>query len=152
METNNQLHAGVDAVVTNIMIHSISPQGRRLVEQMYTNDPFKIDIKLDSNSTNRNAEIVTTYFKALGRRFKFTKRKKRVDRLLIAPLLFTKDPDLVDQAIEIVPEEIRNKNNFNYDKYYKDQQKELKRRSKGEPAVLFTGVKRRYKQPNKYKK
>lgn len=151
METNNQLHAGVDAVVTNIMIHSISPQGRRLVEQMYTNDPFKIDIKLDSNSTNRNAEIVTTYFKALGRRFKFTKRKRRIDRLLIAPLLFTKDPDLVEQAIEIVPEEIRNKKNFNYDKYYKDQQKELKRRSNGEPALLFTGVKRRFKQPKKHK-
>ena len=48
METNNMAHIGVDALISNMMIHSLSPQGRRLVEQMYTGDPFHIDIKLNS--------------------------------------------------------------------------------------------------------
>lgn len=88
MEINNLNHMGTDAIVTNLMIHSLSPQGRRLVEQMYTGDPFDVDIKLDSDSKNREAEIVNTYLKTIGRRLKFTKiRVKKIKGMTVSPLL-----------------------------------------------------------------
>jgi hypothetical protein len=136
METNNQLHAGVDVVITNMMIHSISPQGRRLVEQMYINDPFKIDIKLDSNSTNRNAEIVTTYFKALGRKLVFKKRKKRFHKIVLEPLLFTRDPNEIKEAIEFIPENEKEK--FNMEEYLD----RVNNKKNAEPAIMFTGNKK----------
>lgn len=133
METNNQLHAGVDSVITNMMIHSISPQGRRLVEQMYTNNPFKIDIKLDSNSTNRNAEIVTTYFKALGRRLRFIKRKKRIETIAIAPITFNR-PKYETPISFIQPDKIKD---FDFKKYEKNQKKLDKLRESAEDCISY---------------
>lgn len=82
MEINDMIHAGVENVVTILMIHSTSPRARRLVEEMYTGDPFQIDIRLDEDSSNRSAEIVNTYLKTIGRRLVFKKikivRKKAV--------------------------------------------------------------------------
>lgn len=84
MESNNMNHMGSEHVVVNLMIHSVSPQARRLVEQMYTNDPIHIDIKLDSDSKNRGAEIVSTYLKVIGKRMEF----RRIPKVKKKPITF----------------------------------------------------------------
>ena len=141
METNNQAHLGADVVISNMMIHSLSPQGRRLVEQMYTGDPFTIDIKLDSDSKNRSAEIANTYLKTIGRRLKFIKRRKKINKIAISPITFDRDP--VKYPISFVPEHLRE--GFDYEKDFQERQ-ELERRKKEKKAispVIFEGISRR---------
>ena len=133
METNNMNHIGPDAVIANMMIHSLSPQGRRLVEQMYTGDPFNIDIKLDSNSRNRSAEIASTYLKTIGRRLTFIKKKKQIKHITISPFHFTKDP--MTYPIRIIPESERE--GFDWEKDFKDRQKEKKKRKKAISPFYF---------------
>lgn len=105
METNQLDHLGAELVVANLMIHSISPQGRRLVEQMYTCDPFSINIKLDSDSRNRSAEIANIRMKVIGRRLRFEKIKKKYNKLTYCPIKFTRDP--MSTPIRIIPEDKR---------------------------------------------
>ena len=138
METNNMNHIGADAVITNMMIHSLSPQGRRLVEAMYTKDPFHIDIKLDSNSKNRSAEIAATYLKTIGRRIIFTKTKKHKKILAVPAFYFEKDP--IKYPISFVPE--CDREGFDYEKDFKDREKERKsKKSKSTKSpFLFAGV------------
>lgn len=139
METNNQLHLGAEVVISTLMIHSVSPIGRRLVQQMYTGDPYKIDIKLNSDSVNRAAEISNTYLKAIGRRLVFYKTKKRIEKILEVPITFEKDP--IDYPISFVPEDQRK--GFDYIKDFKDRQKLLEKLEKIESPVRFDGRKRR---------
>ena len=140
METNNMNHLGADVVISNLMIHSVSPQGRRLVEQMYTGDPFKIDIKLDSNSKNRSAEIANTYLKTIGRRLKFLKKRKSRPKLAISPISFTKDP--VVYPVSFVPKSLRD--GFDYEKDFEERQKleETKKAKEAESPIEFEGRKR----------
>ena len=140
METNNMDHIGADAVITNMMIHSLSPQGRRLVEQMYTGDPFKIDIKLDSDSKNRSAEIANTYLKTIGRRLKFIKRRKVRTKIAISPIVFERDP--VTYPISFVPENMRE--GFDYEKDFQERQKleKMKRKKKAVSPIEFEGISR----------
>lgn len=77
MEIDNMNHLGAKYVITALMIHSLSPHARRLVEKFYMDDPYKTDIKLDKNSSNRSVEILNTYLKSIGLRIKFIKRKKQ---------------------------------------------------------------------------
>ena len=74
-------HLGMQYVVMNLMMYSSSPHGRRLFEQLLTGDPYNIDIKLDKNSKNRNAEIINTIFKAMGLKLTFKKVEKKVKYL-----------------------------------------------------------------------
>lgn len=76
METDDQAHVGQEYVISNLMIHSVSPHARRRVEEMLTGDPFDIDIQIDENSRNRNAEILNTYLKAKGQRLLFEKIRR----------------------------------------------------------------------------
>jgi DNA-directed RNA polymerase beta subunit len=137
METNNMAHIGVDALISNMMIHSLSPQGRRLVEQMYTCDPFNIDIKLDSDSINRSAEIANTYLKAIGRRLKFIKKKKKINKITISPISFNKAP--YTKPISFISEELRE--GFDYVKDFEDRQKFLDKVNKSDATspVRFSG-------------
>lgn len=137
METNNMAHIGVDALITNMMIHSLSPQGRRLVEQMYTGNPFSIDIKLNSDSKNRSAEIANTYLKTIGRRLRFIKKKKDIRKITVNAITFNKDPYI--HPISFVPESMRE--GFDYEKDFKDRQKfnELKRKSGAKSPIIFEG-------------
>lgn len=137
METNNMTHIGVDALISNMMIHSLSPQGRRLVEQMYTGDPFHIDIKLDSDSKNRSAEIANTYLKTIGRRLNFIKRRKKYGKVTISPVTFDRDP--YTYPISFVPESMRE--GFDYEKDFKERQnfKAKKAKSKAKSPVRFEG-------------
>lgn len=141
METNNFNHIGADAVIANLMIHSISPQARRLVEQMYTGDPFDIDIKLDSDSKNRSAEIANTYLKTIGRRLRFVKRRKVKQKILISPITFKNDP--VTHPISFVPENLRE--GYDYEKSFKERQEleEQKKANNAESPLLFRGITRK---------
>ena len=76
MESADLGHAGFEHVIELLMIHSVSPHARRLVEEIFTGDPYMVDIKLDENSSSRSAEIVNAYLKAMGYRLVFEKTPK----------------------------------------------------------------------------
>ena len=76
METGDFGHLGMEYVIEALMIHSVSPQARRLVEKIYKEDPYLVDIKLDKNSRNRSAEILNTYLKGIGYKLEFIKTPK----------------------------------------------------------------------------
>ena len=139
METNNFAHIGVDALIAHMLIHSLSPQGRRLVEQMYTGDPFNIDIKLDSNSKNRTAEIANTYLKTIGRRLVFEQVRKKIHKITISPVSFDKDPTI--RPVSIIPLQEYNKEGFDIEKY-EQEEAEFERRKRETGAIsplIFEG-------------
>ena len=105
METNQLAHLGPEMVVANLMIHSISPQGRRLVEQMYTMYPFSIDIRLNSDSRNRSAEITNIRMKVIGQRLRFEKIKKKYTNITYCPVRYTSYPRRT--PVRIIPESER---------------------------------------------
>lgn len=80
MESGDLAHLGMQYVVMNLMLYSSSPQARRLFEQLLVGDPYTIDIKLDSTSKNRNAEIINALFKTMGIKLVFNKipKKKKI--------------------------------------------------------------------------
>lgn len=77
MEAEDLSHMGSEALVMNLMILSLSPQGRRKVEDLLTKDPYDINITLDNDSRNRSVEILNAYLKALGLRIVFSKKRKK---------------------------------------------------------------------------
>ena len=84
------IHMGSDLVIQLLMLYSTSPHGRMLCEQMMTNDPFKVDVQLDNDATNRNAEILNTYLKTIGLRINFTKKlKQKPNPIKINPIKFS---------------------------------------------------------------
>lgn len=87
MESGNMAHIGMQYVVMNLMLYSSSPQARRLFEQLLIGDPYNIDIKLDKNSKNRNAEIINALLKTMGLKLVFEKvpkvKKQMVTRVMV---------------------------------------------------------------------
>lgn len=83
MESGDLGHIGMEYVLSALMIHSVSPHARRLVEEMLVDDPYDIDIKLDDNSTNRSAQIANVYLKTMGYRLRFIKKLKKPIRGLL---------------------------------------------------------------------
>lgn len=78
MESGDMGHMGSDIVVVNLMMYSLSPIGRRLVEEMYTGDPYDIDIKLNSKAKNRSVEQLNAKLKTMGYRIRFRKKRKHI--------------------------------------------------------------------------
>ena len=76
MENGDMTHMGVPIVKEIMMLYSSSPHGRLLMQSIYTDDPYNIDIKLDENSVDRSAEIFNVNFKTIGLRMKFTKKRR----------------------------------------------------------------------------
>lgn len=91
METEDFIHIGAENVVSALMIHSVSPQARRLLEQALTGNPYHVDIVLNSDSKNRNVEILNAYLKTMGLRLTFKKIKKKKVRLMRKPLMVKVD-------------------------------------------------------------
>jgi hypothetical protein len=119
------------------MLHSTSPQGRRLTEQMYTCDPFHIDIKLNSDSKNRSAEIANVYLKTIGRRLVFIKRKKQIKKpISISPISFEKDP--IRHPISFIPTDVDIKD-IDVEKDYKERLKLNKKRENTPSPIVFEG-------------
>ena len=144
MEVNNFNHIGAEAVIQNLMIHSVSPQGRKLVEQMYTCNPYDIDIKLDMNSKNRMAEVVNTYLKAIGLRLVFAKVPKYRYTSAIAPVLSTKNP--IISPVVMIPDEVEDKRKF-VDEVEKFEEKKRKDKKRINPLIFqVVDVKRKEKQ------
>lgn len=92
MESGDLAHLGMQYVVMNLMLYSSSPQARRLFEQLLIGDPYDIDIKLDADSKNRNAEIINALLKSMGLRLVFTKKLK-VKRVLCKNILYKTVPN-----------------------------------------------------------
>lgn len=77
MESCDLCHIGMQYVVMNLMLYSNSPQARRLFEELLIGNPYDIDIRLDGDSKNRNAEIINALFKTMGVRLEFSKTLKK---------------------------------------------------------------------------
>ena len=135
METNDLNHLGAGYVVVNLLIHSLSPHARRLTEQMFTCNPFNIDIRLDDESTNRSAEIVNVYLKTIGRRLIFEKHKKIRYKIVSSPVYFEKCP--VTKPFWVVKDK-----NFDFDKDFEERQKiyAKMKENPGIPAIVEYGA------------
>ena len=77
MEIGNFIHMGADLVSQILMIYSSSPLARQLCSQLQTGDPFNVDVRLDGDSKNRNAEILNVYLKTKGLKLTFKKYLKK---------------------------------------------------------------------------
>ena len=77
MESVDMGHIGIKYVVMNLMLYSTSPQARKLFEQLLIGDPYDIDIKLDKDSKNRNAEIINALLGTMGLELVFNKVLKK---------------------------------------------------------------------------
>lgn len=150
MELNNLNHMGSENVVVNLMIHSVSVQARRLVEQMYTEEPFDIDIKIDSGSRNRGAEIVMTYLKAIGLKITFNKIPKvKKQGIVMKPIKFNMLPGDMNQRNPLVfyPRKINPEEEYQKNKpvemqnpgmgHFDEDDKRIK------PGIWFDGVERK---------
>ena len=112
MESGDLDHIGTEYVVINLLLHSLSPHGRRLVEQIATGDPYNVDVKLDNMSKNRSAEILNTRLKTMGYRLVFRKiKRERKPAILIPAIEYVKQPN--------VPAISFNEKDFDIDHYYK---------------------------------
>lgn len=76
MESGDLSHLGMQYVVMNLMLYSSSPQARRLFESLLIGDPYNINIQLDKDSRNRNAEIINALLKTMGLKLCFSKKLK----------------------------------------------------------------------------
>ena len=134
MESGDLGHIGMENVVSVLMVHSVSPQARRLVEQMLTDDPYDIDIKLDDNSVNRTAQIANIYLKAMGYRLKFTKKLKKPKRgVLVKGITYHYGDKPLRRGVSYVSEEEKG---FDIDKNFKRAQ-EIEDKKRG---VYYEGV------------
>lgn len=104
MEMTDLFHTSAEVMIINLMILSLSPHGRRMVESMLTDDPFDVDIRLDSSAKNRSVEIINAYLKALGLEFSFVKKKKQVREGIIQYELNTFRPSAIS-PIEMIDKE-----------------------------------------------
>jgi len=111
MEVDDMNHIGTEYVMETLMIHSLSPQARRLVENMYKDNPYDINIELDADSKNRSAEQVNVYLKAIGYKLVFTKRKKTSIAPFTVPLMQYQKP--LQDIFKIVSAD----ENFDIDKW-----------------------------------
>lgn len=102
MESGDLGHVGFEHVITLLMIHSVSPQARRLVEKIFIDDPYLVDIKLDENSSNRSAEILNAYMKAIGYKLEFEKKRKNIIKpFMIKPFSRGKEPKVIKPILRL---------------------------------------------------
>lgn len=84
METGNLLHAGTEAVITNLLLMSLAPKARRKLGTELLEGPiFDIDARLDEEASNRSVEILNAYLTAIGLKIVFKKVPKRPKNPLI---------------------------------------------------------------------
>lgn len=136
MESGDLDHMGAEFVVINLMLHSLSPHARRLVEQVATGDPYNVDVKIDSRAKNRSAEILNTRLKTMGYRLVFSKKKKNKKYAFLTPAVEfgMNSPDDKVQAIEYMEP------GYDFDHWYKtiNEIKEIENKlAISIPAVTF---------------
>ena len=79
MESGDLSHLGMQYVVMNLMLYSSSPQARRLFEELLIGNPYDVNIMLDKDSKNRNAEIINALLKTMGLKLVFNKKLKEAE-------------------------------------------------------------------------
>ena len=117
MESGDLAHMGTEYVVINLLLHSLSPRGRRLVEQIATGDPYNVDVKLDTKSKNRSVEILNARLKTMGYRIVFKKHKKHVRYAILSPaveFVGSRNPLNMEPAVEF------QEDGYNFDEYYRN--------------------------------
>lgn len=125
METGDLNHIGTEYVVINLLLHSLSPHGRRLVEQIVLGDPYDVDVKLDSISKNRAAEILNARLKTMGYRLVFEKEKKTLKVGITRPgLIFDDGPNGLREGLSF------HEDGYDYEHYYKTIEEVRKRMEK----------------------
>lgn len=142
MESGDFDHMGTEFVVINLLLHSLSPHGRRLVEQVAVGDPYDVDVKLDSKSKNRSAEILNARLKTMGYRMVFTKHKKNKKYAAMVPVVSfgEQSPLNMVDAVTFMPED------YNFKHYYNtlDEIEEIKKQL----AVSFEAI--RFEEPMEF--
>lgn len=114
MESGDLNHMGSEHVVINLMLHSLSPHGRRLVEQVAVGDPYNVDVKLDTRAKNRSAEILNTRLKTMGYRMVFKRIRKYKKYVALKPVFsFEKDPNNLMPVFSEMSE------NYDFNHWYK---------------------------------
>jgi hypothetical protein len=89
MESGDMAHLGMENVIVNLLLHTASPHGRRLSEELLTGDPFNIDIKLDDMASNRGVEILNAYLLTMGIELSFRRvPKKKQQAVIKKPVCF----------------------------------------------------------------
>lgn len=89
METSDLAHLGIEHVITNLMLNSASPHGRRLASSLLTGDPYDIDVKLDDVARNRGVEALNAYLLTMGLELKFIKKRRvREPGIIFRPIEF----------------------------------------------------------------
>ena len=78
MESGNLNHMGNEIVSCIMMMYSSSPHARRSIQNLYTGNPFDINVKLDNKAKNRNVEIINARLKTCGYRLVFKKVPKKL--------------------------------------------------------------------------
>lgn len=132
MESGDLMHIGTEYVVLNLLLYSLSPNGRRLMEQLATGDPYDVDVKIDSESKNRSAEILNTRLKTMGYRIIFNKIDKPK---LSKPISFANNPNGMRALITF------HSKDYNIKKYYEtldEIEKELKKHDIVFDVISFT--------------
>lgn len=83
MEAGDLDHMGPEELILYLMLLSLSPHGRRKVEELLVGNPYEINIKVDDLAKNRSVEIINAYLKALGLRLRFVKKLRRLNPAII---------------------------------------------------------------------
>ena len=107
---NGLLHIGPDEVVKTLMLYSVSPEARLEAEELYTCDPYHVNLKLKRYAANRAAEIVHTFLKVLGRKLVHRRIKKARAYMTRSALVFDHDVSPQDALIfheNMTPEEMK---------------------------------------------
>lgn len=87
MEINDLIHVGAGDVVQNLMLYSASPHGRLLAESLLTDNPYDINIKLDSKAKNRSVEKLNAYLLTMGYQLKFEKVPKNIKHVMVRKVI-----------------------------------------------------------------
>lgn len=83
MEFSEFMHLGSEPAIMVLLLYANSPQARRRCAMLITDDPYNPDITLDTDSTNRQAEILATLFKTMGLKYEVYRNEK----LYIVPFI-----------------------------------------------------------------
>ena len=114
MESGDLDHMGTEYVVINLLLHSLSPNARRLVEQIAINDPYNVNVQIDTTSKNRSAEILNARLKIMGYKITFSKKRK-IKRypMMQNAVEFLGNPNGMTPAVEFMDE------GYDFDHWYK---------------------------------
>jgi hypothetical protein len=100
MENDSLSHIGTDAVVTFLMLYSVSPTGRLHAKDILVGDPFNVNLRLDENDRNRKVETYKTRFEAMGLELVIDIKKKKPKQLEFSDMFRLKEQPKTKKQLE----------------------------------------------------